>query len=252
MVRMEVEGSPDSFKGTHYSNEDTDSEFAGSDYDNEDTSELDEEECEVLKTEHINEMLDLERQFLALKEQLYMERIKQIEKKLEEVKAGNAQEYLGPVDDLHHQMEIRMKVAGILKEFKFKNVNIQYEAEKQAVDQNFQSEKNLARDQIRRELEERIRRLEEDRNSVDLWGDSLYNPKKKRRIGNNGSTYYEVGPSRDQLHLLDRRRKPVPVSGPYIVYMLKDSEIIDDWTQIRKACRSTANLTDPLMLSSPI
>lgn len=33
----------------------------------------------------------------------------------------------------------------------------------------------------------------------------------------------------------DRRKKPVTVTGPYIVYMLYDSEIIDDWTQIKKS-----------------
>ncbi|XP_053204577.1 breast cancer metastasis-suppressor 1-like protein [Panonychus citri] len=246
MVRMEVEGSPNSFKGANYSNDETDSEYAGSDYDNEDTSDLDEEECDRLKGEHINEMMDLERQFVALKEQLYMERITQVDKKLEEIKAGIAQEYLGPVDELHHQLEVRVKVAGILRKFRERNIKCQFEAEKLACEQNFQSEKNLLRDQIRQDLEERIRRLEEDRNSVDseLWGDSIDNPKKKRRIGANGSTsYYEVGPSRDQLHLLDRRRRPVPVSGPYIVYMLKDSQILEDWTLIRKACRSTNNLS---------
>lgn len=75
----------------------------------------------------------------------------------------------------------------------------------------------------------------------DIWGDLSYSSKKKRRFNNNGNSLSEVGPSRDQLQLLDRRRKPVPVSGPYIVYMLKDSDILEDWTQIRKACRSNIN-----------
>lgn len=34
--------------------------------------------------------------------------------------------------------------------------------------------------------------------------------------------------------LNEKRRKPVTVTGPYIVYMLDDSEIIEDWTAIRK------------------
>ncbi len=33
----------------------------------------------------------------------------------------------------------------------------------------------------------------------------------------------------------DRRKKPVTVSGPFIVYMLREAEILDDWTAIKKA-----------------
>jgi breast cancer metastasis-suppressor 1-like protein len=33
----------------------------------------------------------------------------------------------------------------------------------------------------------------------------------------------------------DRRKKPVTVTGPYIVYMLRDADIIDDWTMIKKS-----------------
>lgn len=108
-----------------------------------------------------------------------------------------------------------------------------------------QSEKNLLREEIRQDLEEKIRRLEEDRNSVDsdVWNELNYNSKKKKRRGSNGSnSYYEVGPSRDLLHLPDRRRKPVPVSCPFIVYMLRDNEILDDWAQIKKACKSANSM----------
>jgi breast cancer metastasis-suppressor 1-like protein len=42
--------------------------------------------------------------------------------------------------------------------------------------------------------------------------------------------------------LPDRRRKPVPVSGPFIVYMLRDNEILDDWAQIKKACKSANSM----------
>lgn len=96
------------------------------------------------------------------------------------------------------------------------------------------------RDQIRQDVEEKIRRLEEDRNLVDsdVWGDVSYASKKKRRFNNNANSCNEVGPSRDQLQLLDRRRKPIHVAGPYIVYMLKDSDILEDWTLIKKASRS--------------
>lgn len=35
------------------------------------------------------------------------------------------------------------------------------------------------------------------------------------------------------------RRKAVTVSGPYIVYMLSEQDILEDWTVIRKALKRT-------------
>ena len=38
----------------------------------------------------------------------------------------------------------------------------------------------------------------------------------------------------------ERRRKPVTISGPYVVYMLKDVDIIEDWTAIKKVMINVA------------
>lgn len=105
-------------------------------------AELDEEECERLKNEHLNEMMDLERQFLALKEQLYLERLNQLDKKLEEVRAGVAQEYLAPLDDLVTNREIRTHVSKVLRDFKLKNIKCLYEAEEYASRQNLEVSKS--------------------------------------------------------------------------------------------------------------
>lgn len=84
-----------------------------------------------------------------------------------------------------------------------------------------QSEKHLAKDMIHEELMEKIRRLEEDRHNVDIsWAD----------WGTNTRTSKVRGPG---------RKKAVTVSGPYIVYMLADDEILDDWKIIRKALKKS-------------
>ena len=54
---------------------------------------------------------------------------------------------------------------------------------------------------------------------ADLWNESQILKKSKRKSDPFSS---------------DRRKKPVTVSGPYIVYMLKDVDVIDDWTAIKK------------------
>lgn len=80
----------------------------------------------------------------------------------------------------------------------------------------FQSECILSVDYIRDELLEKIRRLEEDRHNVDIsWSDWP----EQRKVRGPG------------------RKKAVTVTGPYIVYMLHDNDIMDDWAAIRKALK---------------
>lgn len=85
-----------------------------------------------------------------------------------------------------------------------------------------QSEKQLAMDQIYEELMEKMRRLEEDRHNVDIsWAD----------WGTNTRQSKVRGPG---------RKKAVTVTGPYVVYMLHEEDILEDWTIIRKALKRSA------------
>lgn len=70
-------------------------------------------------------------------------------------------------------------------------------------------------DSIQDNLEGEIRRLEEDRNNIDV-NSALWGSEQPRR--SSGS-----------------KRKPVTVSGPYIIYMLREADILEDWTVIKRA-----------------
>ena len=69
---------------------------------------------------------------------LYRERITQIETKLNEVRAGQAAEYLQPLEELQINMKNRMEVGGVLRELRLKNITCKYEAEELAAHQNFE------------------------------------------------------------------------------------------------------------------
>ena len=190
----------------------------------------------------------LEKQFAILKEQLYKERMVQVDHKLQQIRGGRLQDYFVPLQQLQTNMDSRKEVAEVMKKYRVNNVKNKYEGELQACYQHFevrlsdnearpfppinnalypvQSEKNLAIDAISDELMEKVRRLEEDRHNVDIsWAD----------WGTSTRTAKVRGPG---------RKKAVTVSGPYIVYMLREEEILDDWTAIRKALkRSTAAAT---------
>uniref|UniRef100_A0AAY4D6W7 Breast cancer metastasis-suppressor 1-like protein-A n=1 Tax=Denticeps clupeoides TaxID=299321 RepID=A0AAY4D6W7_9TELE len=187
-----------------------------------DTSEMDDEDCERRRMECLDEMTNLERQFTDLKDQLYKERLNQVDLKLQEVMAGSAPEYLEPLANLQENMQIRTKVAGIYRELCLESVRNKYDCEMQAASQHWESEKLLLFDTVQSELEEKIRRLEEDRHSIDitseLWNDGLQSRKNKKKDP------FTPG----------KKKKPVVVTRPYIVYMLQDLDILEDWTAIRK------------------
>ncbi|KAI1284824.1 Breast cancer metastasis-suppressor 1-like protein-A [Halotydeus destructor] len=230
---MEVDEANESDKIVASSNEDTDSDTGESASDAED---IDEDECIRRKTEISGDMADLEKQFSVIKEQLYYERLSHVEQKLNEVKAEVCPDYLTPLEELRDNMRVRLEVAGILRDLRIANVKCQYDAEMVAAKQSFEGDCRILKEQLKQDVEDKLRRLEEDRNSVDseFWNDT--HMKKKRRFSTN---FIDVGPlGKDQLCLPDRRRKPVSVSGPYIVYMLREQDIMEDYHLIRKASKS--------------
>lgn len=207
-------------------------------------ADLDEDEVDRLKGEMTTEMTDLEKQFLALREQLYYERLNRVEEELNEVRTGKSSTYLQPLEELEENLNTRTEVAEIHRDLKIANIECIYEAEKVAAKQTMDMECRMIAESIRQDLEDKLKRLEEDRNSLDseLWSDaSIAGKKKKKYLHSTGGYAFEAAVPliRDQLNLPDRRRKPVTVSGPYVVYMLRENEILDDYNQIRRASRTS-------------
>ncbi|XP_028398807.1 breast cancer metastasis-suppressor 1-like protein-A [Dendronephthya gigantea] len=190
----------------------------------ESSSSGDEIENEKRRQQCIQEMSELEKQFVDIKEQLYKERISQIEKKLVTVQEDTAKEYLDPLLKLEDMCKVRQDVADILKDCKLQNVENKYMAEGLATSQYFESEKSALMEIMRVDLEEKIRKLEEDRHnsdiSADIWLES--HSVKKHKKSSDG-------------FFSEKRKKPVTVTGPYIVYMLRDMDIYEDWAAIRRA-----------------
>lgn len=188
------------------------------------STEMDEDECDRRRLEFMEDLSELDRQFSELKDLMFRERAQQIEAKLEEVKVGTAPEYLQPLKNLETNKMHRLEVAEILREFRTEAIRNKFESEELAAYQNMESEKVLLFDQLKQDLEDKIRRLEEDRNNIDISSDLYESLSQKRR-------------KKHDPFNSDRRKKPVAVSGPYIVYMLTEGEVIEDWTTIKKALK---------------
>uniref|UniRef100_A0A1A8IV48 Breast cancer metastasis-suppressor 1 n=1 Tax=Nothobranchius kuhntae TaxID=321403 RepID=A0A1A8IV48_NOTKU len=200
----------------------------------EESSEMDDEDCERRRGECLDEMMDLEKQFQELKEnrrterrcdcRLFRERLSQAKVKLDEVLTGRAGEYREPLAALQTSMQIQTRVAGVYRELCLQVIKHKHECEVQGARQHLESERSLLFDAMKAELLEKIRRLEEDRQNIDLsseWSDEMRGKKCNKR--------------RNLLGRSDRKKKVALVSGPFIVYMLRDMDILEDWTTIKKA-----------------
>ncbi|XP_044304284.1 breast cancer metastasis-suppressor 1 [Varanus komodoensis] len=220
----ETEAEGDSAAEMNGEEESEDEHSASQSESEEESSEMDEEDYERRRSECLDEMSDLEKQFSELKETLFKERLNQVKAKLEDVMAGKAAEYLDPLGVLQKHMQIRIEVAGIYRGFCLDIINHKHRCELQGARQHLESEKLLLFDTLQERLLERIQRLEDDRHSVGLtseWWDDKLRPK------HNAKDWDPFRPG--------KRKKPPLVSGPYIVYMLHEIDIMEDWTAIKKA-----------------
>jgi breast cancer metastasis-suppressor 1-like protein len=84
-------------------------------------------------------------------------------------------------------------------------------------------------------LLDKIRRLEEDRNdnfTPELMLETALMKRKTKKTAGDGSG--------------DKRKKPVVVSGPYVVYMLEELDIFEDYSLIKKAlAQPKRKIADP-------
>ncbi|KAL5244992.1 hypothetical protein ACI65C_012402 [Semiaphis heraclei] len=206
------------------------SDSNSSDSETDNSSDLDEEENDRAEKKWQEHIQSLEADFYTLKEMLFNERIKDVDEKLVEVRLGTAKEYRIPLQELQDQMKSRLEIATVLRQFKLTNLKHKYEAEEQAIRQNFENNKEILYDSIKADLEEKIQRLEEARNEVDIDA-SLWLGRSLTRSGR--------GRGRRPYGHVQPKRKPVIVSGPCIVYNLKEHEILEDWTTIKKMLSSS-------------
>ncbi|XP_025193980.1 breast cancer metastasis-suppressor 1-like protein isoform X2 [Melanaphis sacchari] len=213
-----------------------------SDSDTDNSSDLNSDVNEKLQEKCDEQVQNIETNFYFLKEMLYSERIREVEEKLVEVRLGTAKEYRIPLQELQDQMKSRLEVASVLRQFKLTNLKHKYEAEEQAIRQNFENNKEILYDTIKADLEEKIQRLEEARNEVDIDA-SLWLGRSLTRSGR--------GRGRRPYGHVQPKRKPVIVSGPCIVYNLREHEILEDWTTIKKLLSSSKRKENAMQRYKP-
>ncbi|CAG0881268.1 unnamed protein product [Darwinula stevensoni] len=202
---------------------------SSSDESESDESVMDEEECERRRSRILEEMAATEKQFFLIREKLYEERMKQVEEKLAEVKTGTAKEYLEPLEELQDNMGVRIEVAGVLWQVRLAAASMRHEEEAKAAKCCHEAEKIDLYNHMKQDLEDRIRKLEEDRFSAEFSDFGELRTVQGKHKNSGGTAGRREGSSDPEMtnRQKGKRKKPTPVSGPYIVYMLRDEDKYD-------------------------
>ncbi|KAI2805865.1 hypothetical protein RDWZM_009455 [Blomia tropicalis] len=162
--------------------------------------------------------------FYSVREAYIAEKLADLDNELLAIDNEVSRDYLQPLEDLAENKNERIEIAGVLRNYRSHNAKLHFEAELAIAEQNFQNEKRLLNERFRFEIEEKIRKLNEDRHKADsdFYSDS-YLSKRIRKYSTSISD--EFGEK--------KRPKPVQVNGPHIVFMIKDEEIMEDLNYVR-------------------
>lgn len=144
-----------------------DSESIASD-DSEEMTEYEEFEFDHRRSACVANMKELELQFAKLKEQLIAERNSLVDNKLEEIENETAEEFLVPLKKLQMNMDFKIKLTTLMRDYRWKNIEHIYECEKESSKLTLENDMQSLLDKYKSNIENEIRQLEENRRQFEL------------------------------------------------------------------------------------
>jgi hypothetical protein len=131
-------------------------------------SEIDEEQTESRRVECMTTIKDLEIQFQKLKEELIEEKLRLVETKLQEIETETAREFQMPVNKLKENMNLRLSVSNLLRDYRLANIENTYMCDETSARQSVENDKAMLFDSIKSKIENEIREIEENRRLLYL------------------------------------------------------------------------------------
>lgn len=191
------------------------------------TDESDADGSESRRKEALEHMSRIEKEFAELKDRLYQEKMTSLKKEIEQVTSGLHPEFAEHLNALEKKKSEKMRVADLWRHYQMDCVENFYRAEREACEHEFLSEKQSIREQMLSGLHEKLKKLEEEKNTMDiaqeLSFDSQNPPAPTRKLRRRGPDSIDSKATKKRV-----------VAGPQIVYSLKEAEILEDLFMIRR------------------
>ncbi|KAJ3033825.1 hypothetical protein HDV00_005790 [Rhizophlyctis rosea] len=216
----------------------------------EDRMEVDEEEDldqQLTKKEkrhkEFSERLDkLNRDFAENKERIFADKIAAFKQEVREVQQGVHPDFEEAMQRLERQRDQTIRQAELFRDYQLERVDILYHQEHQATITEYNNERQGLREKMLNALEDRKRKLREDRESFDLNNfDATIEATKT--IGTRKTTRAVAAKHPEERK--EKRRKAAGSSLQSLVFVLAEPEINDDINLLRRAANAAQKKLAP-------
>ncbi|KAI9340304.1 Sds3-like-domain-containing protein [Obelidium mucronatum] len=176
----------------------------------------------------------ISRDFSEEKERIYFEKLAAFKQELRDVQDGTHQEFAERVAQLEFERSASIKKAELFRNYQLECAITIYQAEKEAYDQEYLSEKQGLREKILSQLEERRKKLKEDRENFEISNEVSSDAQKTITRKTTRAQAAKVpeetkGPGGPRY-----KAKGKAASGPTLPIQVKDHEMYEDLAMMRR------------------
>ncbi|KAJ3298154.1 Breast cancer metastasis-suppressor 1-like protein, partial [Blyttiomyces sp. JEL0837] len=168
------------------------------------------------------------REFAENKEAIYAEKLAALKKELREIQDGKHQEFEERVAVLEMERQAAIQKAKMFREYQLECASRLYKAELEHSNNEYLSERQILREKILAAIEEKRKKLREDRENFDVNTDTSLESQKTRKITRANAAKFP-----DEKK--EKRRKTNAV--PTLSLQLKDQDISEDLSTLKKLRR---------------
>jgi len=172
----------------------------------------------------------IEQEFGTLKEQFFTSQIHSFLEELQLVKEGRHERFVDKVRDLEEKKRDRQHSVDHWKQMQLQNILNEYEAEKKQVEDDFKGDKTLLRDKMIYAIEDRLKRLHEEKLALNLADGNDFRT-TTRNLRKRGGKENATVP---QLFSAPAKKKIPQSLQISSILLLKEQEIMDDLAAIQK------------------
>jgi breast cancer metastasis-suppressor 1-like protein len=137
---------------------------------------------------------------------------------MKDISEEQADEYLQPLRELEESRQRRVQTSELQYSCKLQNIQNKHDEEVLSARQDCQELIQVTKQRMMDSLQEKIRRLHEEKVVAELTKENGSRKRKKA----------------SEFLLPEKRKKPVTVNGPCVIYMLRDMDIMEDLYDIRR------------------
>ncbi|KAJ3026115.1 hypothetical protein HK097_006527, partial [Rhizophlyctis rosea] len=176
----------------------------------------------------------LNRDFYVNKETIYQDRLSYFRQEIREVQNGTHPDFEESITKLEQQRDEIIRRAELFRDYQLERVERLYESERETTVREYTQERQGLREKMMAALEERKRKLKEDRDSFDINNFDV-TLDAKQSMGTRKHTRAAAGKAPEEGRKEKRRKVDKNPQLQGMAFLLGENEVTEDLTVLRRA-----------------